>query len=142
DRLADAGKMKHVCRAKDIERQIARPHATRRRARAQIAELVPVRSVSDEVDAGRGVGVGADTGDVDALAAPEVEELATESIVADPRHVRAARAGWRREHRADRGSSRCQTRSHRPPSMAPYCRDGCRRPETPGCLSAGPRARP
>ena len=50
----------------------------------------------DEVDAGRRIGIDADSRRVHAFASPQVQEVAAERIVAQPRDVRGARTESRR----------------------------------------------
>ena len=88
--------MQHLGRANDFERQIGGPHTARSRTRAKIAELVSGPPVGHEIDAGRSFGVHAYTGDVDAFALPQREELTTEAVGADAGHIRCAGAEPRR----------------------------------------------
>ena len=79
-------------RADHVERKVVRTHACRGGSGAQIAELVAVRPMRDEVDAGGRVGIDPHTARIDALALPQFEEHASEGIVAEARDVRRSRA--------------------------------------------------
>src|SRR5688572_25644102 len=73
-------------------RKIWWPDATRRRAGAQVAEVVSFRPVRDEINRRRRLLVDEDAARVDAFALPQLEEHAPELVVADARHVGGARA--------------------------------------------------
>ena len=87
DRLTDARHVQHFGRSNNRQRQVRWPHPTRGRTGAKVAELVAAGPVGDEVDAGIRVGIDRHAAAVDALAIPQREELAAESIVTEPRDV-------------------------------------------------------
>jgi hypothetical protein len=96
DRLADARDVQHAGAGDEVERQVLGPDEARGRARAKIAELVPVRPVRDEVDA-RPHAVSDDySRAVDALAVPEFEKAAPERVVTQMREEGRPRPAPRR----------------------------------------------
>src|SRR5262249_15005498 len=91
DRLADARGVQDACSADQLERQISRSHPARRRPCAQIAELVPAGTVTDEIDAGRCIRVDPDPVRLDPFALPQLEQLSAEGIIPHVRDIRDAR---------------------------------------------------
>ncbi|CAN0621223.1 protein of unknown function [Burkholderia multivorans] len=92
DRETDARQVQHLRGRERVERQVVRRIAARRGTRAQIIELMAVRPVRDEIDAGRRAAIDAHPGRLDALAAPQFDQQLAEMVVADRRHETGRRA--------------------------------------------------
>ncbi len=88
DRLADPRDMQRLGAAEALEGDVARRQAgwppSRRADRRTHG---PLFAVSDEVDAGRGVRIGAHRARIDALACPESAKGAARLVLADRRHI-------------------------------------------------------